>query len=158
MLCRVPKIGHSAKPLFAECCTRQRIALGKEWLCRVPQRARHSAKHATRQRHSLPSATLGKERTRQNARQLPAYPAHAVTIFKKNVYRALNLTLGKEALCRVLRPGTRQRPSLPSVRHDTRQSIFVFLNFDFNFFVDLIYCLQAHVKIWDLFITFCYIS
>ena len=28
--------------------------------------------------------------------------------------------------CRVLRPGTRQRPSLPSVRHGTRQSIFVF--------------------------------
>ena len=101
-------------------------ALGKEWLCRVPQRARRLAKHATRQRHSLPSATLGKERTQQNTRQLPVYPAHAVTIFKKNVYRALNLTLGKEALCRVLRPGTRQRPSLPSVRHGTRQSIFVF--------------------------------
>jgi hypothetical protein len=106
----------------------------------------------------LSSATLGKERTRQNARQLPAYPAHVVTIFKKNVYRALNLTLGKEALCRVLRLGTQQRPSLPSVRHGTRQSIFVFLFWFQKKFVDLIYCLQAHVKIWDLFITFCYIS
>ena len=48
-LCRVSKIGHSAKIFFAECCTRQRIALGKEvpetrqtralgkgLLCRVP--------------------------------------------------------------------------------------------------------------------------
>jgi len=47
--CRVPKIGHSAKPLFAECRT--------GW---------HSAKSSTRQRVALPSATecpaLGKGR------------------------------------------------------------------------------------------------
>ena len=28
-LCREPKFGHSAKPLFVECCTRQRFALGR---------------------------------------------------------------------------------------------------------------------------------
>ena len=39
-LCRVPKVGHSAKPLFAECRT--------GW---------HSAKSSTRQRVALPSAT-----------------------------------------------------------------------------------------------------
>ena len=38
----------------------------------------------------------------------------------------------RNILCQVLRP---QRPSLPSVRHGTRQSIFVFFNFDFKFFL-----------------------
>ena len=119
----------------------------------MPQRARRSAKalfveHNTRQRaHSAKYPSVAR---------LPRPRRYHL---KKNVYRALNLTLGKEALCQVLRPGTRQRPSLPSVRHGTRQSIFVFfLILISNFFVDLIYCLQAHVKIWDLFITFCYIS
>ena len=41
--------------------TRQSLALGKQWLCRVPQSARHSAKGGTRQKPSLSSATLGKE-------------------------------------------------------------------------------------------------
>ena len=31
LLCRVSKIGHSAKTFFAKCRTRQRIALGKEF-------------------------------------------------------------------------------------------------------------------------------
>ena len=32
LLCRVSKIGHSAKKVFAECRTQQRIALGKKRL------------------------------------------------------------------------------------------------------------------------------
>ena len=46
ILCRVSKIGHSAKTFFAECCTRQRIALGKEFFaeCRALGKHGHSAK------------------------------------------------------------------------------------------------------------------
>ena len=129
MLCRVPKIGHSAKPLFAECCTRQRVALPCAAACPALGKARHSAK-----------ALFAERNTRQRAHSAK-YPSVARLPrphryhLKKNVYRALNLTLGKKALCRVLRPGTRQRPSLPSVRHGTRQSIFVFFYFDFKFFL-----------------------
>jgi hypothetical protein len=36
---RVPKTGHSGKPLFPECCTRGRIALGEGGLPRVPKRS-----------------------------------------------------------------------------------------------------------------------
>ena len=78
-LCRVPKIGHSAKPLFAECRT--------GW---------HSAKSSTWQRVALPSApecpALGKSPlcrvqhsaksgTRQKKWHLTAEPAHAVKFF-----------------------------------------------------------------------------
>ena len=104
---------HSAKSSFAECRsvpgTWQSTPLGKGTFCR----AQHSAKSA-----------LGKMSV-----SCPLTPPTPLSSLKKNVYRALNLTLGKEALCRVLRPGTRQRPSLPSVTHGTRQSIFVFFEF-----------------------------
>jgi hypothetical protein len=46
-LCRVSKIKHSAKSLFAECFLLPRVfcvALGKELLCRVPE-IKHSAKN-----------------------------------------------------------------------------------------------------------------
>jgi hypothetical protein len=46
-LCRVLKIKHSAKSLFAECFLLPRVfcvALGKELLCRVPE-IKHSAKN-----------------------------------------------------------------------------------------------------------------
>jgi hypothetical protein len=46
-ICRVSKIKHSAKSLFAECFLLPRIfcvALGKELLCRVPE-IKHSAKN-----------------------------------------------------------------------------------------------------------------
>jgi hypothetical protein len=61
-LSRVPKIGHSGKPIFPECCTWGIIALREERLSRVPQSAWHSVKSGTRQRPSSPSATLGEER------------------------------------------------------------------------------------------------
>jgi hypothetical protein len=41
---RVPKIGHSGKQIFPECCTRGRKALGEERLSRVPQNPWHSGK------------------------------------------------------------------------------------------------------------------
>jgi len=132
MLCRVL---YSAKN-----CTRQRVALPSAAACPALGKARHSA-----------NALFAERNTRQRAHSakcpsVARLPRPRRYHLKKNVYRALNLTLGEEALCRVLRPGT-------------RQSIFVFFEFWFQFFfVDLIYCLQAHVKIWDLFITFCYIS
>ena len=57
ILCRVSKIGYSAKTFFAECCTqrvlcrvpgtRQQNALGKGLLCRVPDSRQ---KRGTRQR------------------------------------------------------------------------------------------------------------
>jgi hypothetical protein len=46
-LCRVSKIKHSAKSLFAECFLLPSVfcmALGKELLCRVPE-IKHSAKN-----------------------------------------------------------------------------------------------------------------
>ena len=45
-LCRVSKIGHLAKIFFAECYTRQRIALGKYFFaeCRALGKHGHSAK------------------------------------------------------------------------------------------------------------------
>jgi hypothetical protein len=48
-LCRVSKIKHSTKSLFAECFLLPRVfcvALGKELLCRVPE-IKHSAKNMT---------------------------------------------------------------------------------------------------------------
>jgi hypothetical protein len=39
---RVSKIGHSGKPIFPECCTQGRNALGEDDLPRVPKRAWHS--------------------------------------------------------------------------------------------------------------------
>ena len=125
-ICRVPHALPSA----------ENRALGKSTLCRVL----HLAKNCTRQRVALPSAAacpaLGKARhsakalfAERNTRQR-AHSAKCPSVarlprprryhLKKNVYRALNLTLGEEALCRVLRPGTRQRPSLPSVRLSAR--------------------------------------
>jgi len=66
--------------------------------------------------------------------------------FEISFVECCGLALGKGPLCRV------SGMALGKV-------FLFFLNFDFKiFFVDLIYCLQAHVKIWDLFITFCYIS
>jgi ubiquitin C len=62
MLPRVPKIGHSGKTNFPECCTRGRNALGEDGLPRVPGRAKHSGKNGTRGRPSSPRATLGEER------------------------------------------------------------------------------------------------
>ena len=66
--------------------TRQSLALGKEWLCRVPQSARHSAKGGTRQKPSLPSATLGKEWHSTKKWHLTAEPAHAVNFFLKKFF------------------------------------------------------------------------
>jgi len=47
-------------------------ALPSAAACPALGKARHSA-----------NALFAERNTRQNARQLPAYPAHAVTIFKK---------------------------------------------------------------------------
>ena len=46
LLCGVSKIGHSANTFFAECRTRQRIALGKEFFAerRALGKQGHSAK------------------------------------------------------------------------------------------------------------------
>jgi hypothetical protein len=62
---REPKIGHSGKAIFPECCTRGRIALGEDGLPRVPKRPWHSGKTGTRGRPSSPSATLGEDGTRK---------------------------------------------------------------------------------------------
>ena len=58
MLCRVLKIGHSTKTFFAECCTRQRIALGKDFFaeCRTLGKKGSRQKHGTR--HRLPRVTV----------------------------------------------------------------------------------------------------
>ena len=143
MLCRVPKHGHSAKKFFAECCTRQRNTLGKSGLCRVPRRTRHSEKNYTRQRTSLLSATLGKGSTRQNSRQLPFKETDDVRFA---VCQAA--ALGKPshfAECQA--PGTRQRPSLPSVLPGTRQTIFFYFGPKF-FSVALGQYLKLYPKIW----------
>jgi hypothetical protein len=52
---RVPKIGHSGKPIFPS------VALGEQRLSRVPQNPWHSGKGDTRGKPSSPSATLGDE-------------------------------------------------------------------------------------------------
>ena len=85
-LCRVPKIGHSAKTGFAEChfsalgkmrlCQVFFLALGKDVFCRVPF-------FGTRQNASLPSAFFS------STRQRCILPS------------AFVLALGKEAFCRV---------------------------------------------------------
>jgi hypothetical protein len=52
-LCRVSKIKHSAKKLFAKCFLLPRVfcvALGKKLFCRVPEK-----------KHSVKNMTLGKE-------------------------------------------------------------------------------------------------
>ena len=82
--------------------TRQSLALGKEWICQVPQSARHSAKGGTRQKPSLPSATLDKEWHSAKKWHLTAEPAHAVKLKKKSLPSA--------------GPGTRQRGPLPSAK------------------------------------------
>jgi hypothetical protein len=54
-LCRVSKIEHSAKIFFAECSTRQRIALGKDFFAerRALGKHRHSAKDFFAERQTL---------------------------------------------------------------------------------------------------------
>ena len=62
ILCRVSKIGHSAKTFFAECRTRQRITLGKEFVaeCRALGKEGHSAKDFFAECQALgKSAALG---------------------------------------------------------------------------------------------------
>ena len=62
LLCRVLKMGHSAKTFFAECRTRQRIALGKEFFVeyRALGKKGHSAKDFFAECQALgKSAALG---------------------------------------------------------------------------------------------------
>ena len=126
----------------------------------MPQSARHSAKGGTRQKPSLPSATLGKK----NGTWRPSPPTPSK--FKKKIFcRVPALALGKEVICRVLGNGTRQRrdlyrvqglgtrqrPSLPSARAGTRQIFCFFCFFAPLFFAALIYYLKLHVQIWHNF-------
>ena len=56
------KIGYSAKTFFAECCTRQRIAFGKEFFveCQALGKKMHSAKDFFAECQTLgKSAALG---------------------------------------------------------------------------------------------------
>ena len=67
ILCRVSKIGHSAKTFFAECCTRQRIALGKHG---------HSAKDFFAECQTLGKiSTLGRGCPRNGVRSRPSLPS-----------------------------------------------------------------------------------
>ena len=62
ILYRVLKIGHSAKTFFAECYTRQRIALGKDLFAECPALGKdgHSAKDFFAERQTLGKiSTLG---------------------------------------------------------------------------------------------------
>ena len=139
---RVPKIGHSGKRIFSECCTRGRIALGEERLSRVPQRTWHSVKSSTRQRHSSPSATLGEDR--HSAKKHATWRFTPPTPLKlkktKILPRVPSLALGKESLSRVSEqdtrgrgflprvpcPGTRERASSPSARKALGEEILFF--------------------------------
>ena len=93
---------------FPECQksgTRGRIALGEEWLSRVPQRSLHSVKSSTRERPFSPSATLGEDR--HSAKKHVTWrstPPTPLKLFKKN--------------------------SSPSAFPGTRGRIFVFLSFN----------------------------
>ena len=134
--------------------TRQSLALGKEWLCRVPQSVRHSAKGSTRQKPSLSSATLGKEwhLAKKMALDGRARPRRQIFFKKKNSLPSAG-------------SGTRQRgplpsakalhsvkiPSLPSTRAGTRQNIFFLVFFDPFFCEAFPHYLNLHVQIWDNF-------
>ena len=62
ILCRVSKIEHSTKTFFTECCTRQRITLGKEFFaeCQALGKKRLSAKDFFAECQALgKSAALG---------------------------------------------------------------------------------------------------
>jgi hypothetical protein len=131
MLCQVQKIGHSANPLFAECCTRQRCTLGEQWLCRVPQSSWHSAKSGTLQRPSLPSATLGKE-WHSAKKSVTSRPLGKEACFAE----CQGLALGKCPLYRVAVPALGK----------------VFFCFFYLFFCELFpHYLKLHVQIWGNF-------
>jgi len=148
---RVPKIGHSGKRIFPECCTRGRIALGEERLSRVPQRTWHSVKSSTRQRHYSPSATLGEDRHSAMKHATWRFTPPTPLKLKKTkiLPRVSEKALGEEALSRVSEqdtrgrdclprvpcPGTRERASSPSDREGIRGRIFVFFVFLPHFFV-----------------------
>ena len=111
-LCRVPKIGHSAKPLFAECrtgwhsaksSTRQRVALPSATECPALGKGRHSAKALFVECNTRQRVELGKK----NGTWRPSPPT-PLNFFKKILCRVPALALGKEGLCRVPLPGTRQ--------------------------------------------------
>jgi hypothetical protein len=136
---------------FAECrglCwvlsdTRQNRPMPSVW---------HSAKCGTRQRPSLLSATLGKLGPRQKRRQVMAEATHGIKLCQ-----VLGLSTRQSILlCRVPQPGTRQGP-LCRVSEKALGKDF-FLNFDFKFFsIVLVYCIEAHVWIWNFLMTFWYI-
>ena len=88
---RVPKIGHLAKPIFPECCTRGRIALGEERILALGKE-RHSAKALFPECNTRGRAALGKEKC-----YLTAQPAHAVKTKKNCFAECRTLALGNEA-------------------------------------------------------------
>jgi hypothetical protein len=103
---RVPKIGHSGKQIFPECCTRGRKALGEERLSRVPQNPWHSGKDDSWRRVAL---------TKGNSHLTTPLDG---TVCQKN----------EKCLPRVPCSSTRGRWPLPRVpRGSTRGNIFIFL-------------------------------
>ena len=118
-------------PSVGPCGTRQSLALGKEWLCRVPQSSRHSAKGLFAECNTRQRVALDKKW------HLTAEPAHAVNFFKKNLTAWAGSAVKCHFFCRVpgtlwhsakllfaecqtlpsaTRSGTRQRVASPSAR------------------------------------------
>ena len=133
-LCRVSKHGHSAKRQFAECRTRQ---------------IQHSAKAA------FAECTLGKEGPRQTS-SLPSVRHSAKNNPRQNtssdaggpsvtLCRVLAVSTRQTCcLCRVRKPGTRQRGSFAECQF--RHSAKYFFCFQI-FSVAFIQYLEAHVPI-----------
>jgi hypothetical protein len=112
----VPKIGHSGKPIFPECCTRGRNELREESLSRVSQNPWNSGKGGTRGKMASLSATLGEEGHSQ--KKICIWRQHWTEPFAKTIEKSLlrvpcSSTRGRWPLPRVPCAGTRGRSLFP---------------------------------------------
>jgi hypothetical protein len=168
---RVPKMGHSGKPIFPECCTRGRNALGEESLSRVSQNPWHSGKGGTR------GNTRGNTRGRgalakRNLHLTATLDGTICQIIEKSLPRVPCFsTRGRWPLPRVPCAGTRGRSlfperlflalgegSLPRVsRESTQGNIFIFLVFCSIFYDALPHYLKLFAQVWLNFEFFRYI-
>jgi hypothetical protein len=144
-LCRVSTSLSSAfcralgKEVFAECRTRQSLALGNETLYRA-QDTRHRT--TLGKDMFVECQTLGKESPRKRA---------------VSICRALGTGTrqrGFFAECRIL--GTRQRRLCRVSSIDTRQTIFCFLHFGYQTFCGMfLHYVDLHVPFWDDYNSVC---
>jgi hypothetical protein len=84
---RVPKIEHSGKSIFPECCTRGRNTLGEESISRVSKNPWHSEEGWHSGKSSSLSATLGEEGHSQ--KEISIWRQHWTEPFAKKLKKVL---------------------------------------------------------------------